>query len=37
VQIVGRRHHTDRLLAIAGAVEQCLQATGRQPSGKDRQ
>jgi aspartyl-tRNA(Asn)/glutamyl-tRNA(Gln) amidotransferase subunit A len=29
VQVVGRRHHTDGLLAIAGAVEQCLQATGR--------
>jgi aspartyl-tRNA(Asn)/glutamyl-tRNA(Gln) amidotransferase subunit A len=26
VQIVGRRHHTDRVLAIAGAVERCLQA-----------
>jgi aspartyl-tRNA(Asn)/glutamyl-tRNA(Gln) amidotransferase subunit A len=25
VQIVGRRHHTDRLLAIAAAVEHCLQ------------
>ncbi len=29
VQVVGRRHHTDRLLAVAGAVEQCLQATAR--------
>ena len=26
VQIVGRRHHTPRLLAIAGAVEDCLRS-----------
>jgi aspartyl-tRNA(Asn)/glutamyl-tRNA(Gln) amidotransferase subunit A len=29
VQIVGRRHHTDRLLAIALTVEQCLAAPVR--------
>jgi aspartyl-tRNA(Asn)/glutamyl-tRNA(Gln) amidotransferase subunit A len=26
VQVVGRRHQTDRLVAIAGTVERCLQA-----------
>ena len=29
VQIVGRRGHTDRLLAIGLTVEQCLAAAGR--------
>jgi aspartyl-tRNA(Asn)/glutamyl-tRNA(Gln) amidotransferase subunit A len=37
MQIVARRHHTDRLLAIAGLVEECLQATGRPESGMERQ
>ena len=37
VQVVGRRHRTDRLLAIAGAVEACLRATAGPLTGKDRQ
>jgi len=28
VQIVARRHHTDRLLSIAGTVEHCLRQSG---------
>jgi Asp-tRNA(Asn)/Glu-tRNA(Gln) amidotransferase A subunit family amidase len=29
VQIVGRRHQTDRVLTLAAVVERCLQPSGR--------